>query len=124
MMMSKNFKIVSVYCASVFLALLALIFWPANTDRLLVVVPGVDASQNSRFAQSAHQYIFAALANTDARVVGQVGDQSFIVATTPDMAAGLAKILYENGAYIVVNAQGDFGCSGKALSPSFRSAGA
>jgi hypothetical protein len=117
-------KIVTAYCAVIFSALLLLLFWPANTDRLLVIVSANIKSDVPLLGLGGDQRLYAALDGIDARVVEQVNNHSFIIAIASEKSGEIASQLMSNGAVLVVNAKGDFGCSGSLERPSFRRTGA
>ena len=118
--MPRTAPIVTVYCAAALLSVAMLALWPAGTQRLLVVVPS-SKTAHQLLTSGTHQYAFHLIAGSDARIVDQVSPNSFIIATPENVSAAFVRQLYRDGALLVINAAGDFGCSGIQKTTPFRS---
>ncbi len=88
------------YVGCIFSLMLAVMIIPDETDDLLVVTHA-DTNKNA---------IFAILNNTDARLVEKISDRRFIVKGSD---TNLVNALYENGAFLVLNAGSMYGCAAK-----------
>lgn len=130
--MSNAIRIVILYAGLIFVALMIVSVWPVGADRLLVVMPGQAAAKSMSpstvsLNQASHHKIYTALSGSDARVIDQVSSSSFIVAvprgsmTAKGASTDFIRTLYGNGALLVINAAGDFGCGSPQKAPSFRS---
>lgn len=80
--------------------MLAMVLWPAQGDKLLVVVPNSDT-------YSADHRLYGMLEDTDAKVLNRLSGNRFII-TGPE--SDLAGKLYNRGALLVIKADPTLWC--------------
>lgn len=106
----SSFTTIACYAGAILSAIAVQVALPTPADDLLVIqragAPGGLADQR----------IYQMLDGTDAKLLGKVGSHSFIIRGagvdgTPGNAS-LIQTLYNNGAFLVLNAAGLAGCTG------------
>lgn len=98
------------YCIISFAAISGLSVWPHNADKLLVILPYQVSSTETLGSQGVDQTIFDILSGTDITLVDQLSDLSFVVAVPENADNSIVEQLYQNGAFLVLNAAGFAGC--------------
>lgn len=88
------------YTALMFSMMLAMVLWPGQGDKLLVIV--ADSS-----AHSADHRLYNMLEHTEAKILNKLSGNRFIV-TGPE--SDLASILYNRGALLVIKADPTLWC--------------
>ncbi len=97
-----TYPIVAAYVIAIFLAMTAMVLWPRAGDPILVFVSPFES------AQSADEKLYALLSTTEAKLVDKVSGHRFVVTSDdPD----LAQKLFRNGAFLVMKANPELGCS-------------
>jgi len=74
------------------------VLYPSDTGRLLVVLRH----------SSPPEDVFSVLKNTGGWLVEKIDGRTFVVESK---ALGFGKKLYENGAFLVLNGDADYGCN-------------
>lgn len=108
--MQSSLKGVMYYCSISFVAIVGLAAWPFNSDQLLVILPSQASHSSLVGHQGTSQAIFKTLAGTNATLVEQLTSQSYIVSVSTAADHKIIERLYQNGAFLVLNAAGFAGC--------------
>ncbi len=132
--MTSELKTLTWYCCASIGMLLVLALWPFDSEKLLVVMPVASASapdthvvigpqtedRAAGIKATSDQAVFSLLSGTNAQVLTKLGDQSFIVTASGADTSNIIKQLYQNGAFLVLNAAGLGGCGNTESATSFR----
>ncbi|UTW58240.1 hypothetical protein KFE96_15650 [Kordiimonas sp. SCSIO 12603] len=96
----KSILDISLYVGFVFLTLIAILMVPGSSDKLMIITPSKSTGTN----------IYGILDGTDARLISKVSDHRYIIENTGNK---LVSQLYQNGAFLVLNAAPIYGCGAK-----------
>lgn len=117
--MSSPLRVLSVYVGAAFFALLALVLWPHNSNKLLVFMPAVDAQGEPASATVDAPY-FSITANINVRLLNKVGRNGYVITVPLGEGNAVVEQLYRNGAFLVLNAANLDGCAGTQDRTAFR----
>lgn len=117
--MPASIRFLGLYVCASFLVLAVLMLWPHNTDKLLVFVPSAPAvGASASFSQDAQ--FFSVTANSNARLLNKVGRHGFVIAVPDEEGGTIVEQLYQNGAFLVLNAANLDGCGEPDTTVAFR----
>lgn len=109
------FKVTVFYVATVLGALVFQLLLPDSEGDLLVI-SGSNAKASMSGGLDSDQHIYALLAETNAHLITKLDDTGFVVRSAlvngRRSNSETIKKLYDNGAFLIVNASGLRGCSG------------
>lgn len=118
--MPTSVRFLTIYVGATLVALLVLMLWPHNSEKLLVIVPAARAEGTPASQLTDAQY-FSITANSDVRLLSKVGRTGYVIAVPGGEGNAIVEQLYRKGAFLVLNAANLESCGGTSASTGFRS---
>lgn len=115
--MTSPLKFVASYVALSLTAIAVLALWPFSSERLLVIMPGSTAHAAEQIELVSDQRMYSIVTDSGVQLIEKLGRRSFVVTAPDGEGADVIDRLYQNGAFLVLNAAGLGGC-GEAESPN------
>lgn len=117
--MPSSVRFLTIYVGATFMALLTLMLWPHNTDKLLVFVPAAHAEGASASAIRDAAF-YSITASSDVRLLSKVGRNGYVITVPGGEGNAVVEQLYRNGAFLVLNAANLESCGSTQKRTAFR----
>lgn len=117
--MPSPVRFLTMYVGATFIALLTLMLWPHNTDKLLVFVPAAHA-EGAPASATRDATFYSVTAGSDVRLLGKVSRNGYVITVPGGEGNAVVEQLYRNGAFLVLNAANLEGCGSSHKRTAFR----